>query len=521
MNKIEEFVESIFEGIEMNAELMDQKEELILNMTDRFNELIESGKSIEEAYDSVINNFGSIDEIKEELNIPGEIQGIKSTKKVKIGIGVAIAIAVIILIQSTYKYYNNRYFDLSGDIEFINMEFNTLITNAAMSNREDYYRYKLDMGLMNNMQQHFSKLQRDLNWFEKRRYDKTENQFFLSFEIRNMIIKLSENKRMGYWDELDQEVYERLGGLMKAFQILLDEESFRISGIEDDGEHSSFRIFRILTASLDIEAISEGLRDFNELAACYMKYDELPENIDLLTEEDIENILREKLGNDDIVVEIPDYAQRNTKAYKCEYQLVRAIGDGFDITATVDAVNGSITYLVNHSRINSTESDFDYDDKIIKEKVQTMFDSEGNYSLEYKGLNYKIHSDRDYYSYVIIPKYYGYQVYSKIGEIVMQIATDNINGIRFNDHSILSSLSDIGELDINYDENEAIEYVFDTQLDYIINKFGINLAVSDFSYQKTALVKSFATGKYDLNHIYKHKDNGFELYIHTVNGMVE
>jgi hypothetical protein len=152
MNKIEEFVESIFEGIEMNAELMDQKEELILNMTDRFNELIESGKSIEEAYDSVINNFGSIDEIKEELNIPGEIQGIKSTKKVKIGIGVAIAIAVIILIQSTYKYYNNRYFDLSGDIEFINMEFNTLITNAAMSNREDYYRYKLDMGLMNNMQ---------------------------------------------------------------------------------------------------------------------------------------------------------------------------------------------------------------------------------------------------------------------------------------------------------------------------------------------------------------------------------
>lgn len=521
MNRIEKFVGSIFEGIEMNEDLIDQKEELILNMTDRFNELLESGKSVDEAYDSVISNFGSIDEFKEELNIPGEIKNKKSTKKMKIGISVAIVIAVIILIQSIYQYHDHRYFYLSGDIEFVKMEFNTLIINAAMSNREDYYRYKLDMGVMNNLQQHFSELQRDLNWFEKRKYDDTKNQFFLSFEIRNMIIKLAENKRMGYWDELDQEVYERLGGLMKDFQILLDKESFRISGVDDNGEPLSFRPFKILTASLDVETISEGLQELNELATCYVKYDELPENIALLTEEDIENILSGKLGNDDLVVEIPDYIQRNSKSFNCEYQHIRAIGDGFDITAAVDAVNGSITYLINHSRMDSTYSDFDYDDEIIKKNVQRMFDRECSYNLEYKGLNYKIHSDRDYHSYVIIPAYYGYEVYNKIGETLLQVATNDINVIRFNDDTMPSTPSDIGELEINFDKNEALKYVFDTQFDYIISKFEINLNASDFNYYKTALVKSFATGKYDLTHIYKHRENGYELYIHTANGMME
>jgi hypothetical protein len=70
MNRIKSFVDSLFEGTRMTKALIEQKEELILNMTDRFNELLSKGKNDEDAYIEVINNFGSIEEIKSELNIP-------------------------------------------------------------------------------------------------------------------------------------------------------------------------------------------------------------------------------------------------------------------------------------------------------------------------------------------------------------------------------------------------------------------------------------------------------------------
>ncbi len=72
MNRIKSFVDSLFEGTRMTKALIEQKEELILNMTDRFNELVSKGKNEEDAYIEVINNFGSIEEIKSELSIPNK-----------------------------------------------------------------------------------------------------------------------------------------------------------------------------------------------------------------------------------------------------------------------------------------------------------------------------------------------------------------------------------------------------------------------------------------------------------------
>ncbi len=67
-NKIKENVDNIFKSFEDNERTRDVKEEMVVNLTERINDLIEEGSSEEEAFEISFGNLGSTSEIKKIFN---------------------------------------------------------------------------------------------------------------------------------------------------------------------------------------------------------------------------------------------------------------------------------------------------------------------------------------------------------------------------------------------------------------------------------------------------------------------
>lgn len=70
MKTIKDYLESLFIGIPDSAAKDQLKADLMANMEDRYNELIAEGKGEHEAIGITITEFGSIDELLEELDMP-------------------------------------------------------------------------------------------------------------------------------------------------------------------------------------------------------------------------------------------------------------------------------------------------------------------------------------------------------------------------------------------------------------------------------------------------------------------
>ncbi|MGX6970947.1 permease prefix domain 1-containing protein [Vagococcus bubulae] len=72
MKVIENYVETMFVNLPYTAELLAIKEDILLNMKEKYLELIEEGKAENEALGTVIAEFGSIDELLDSLEISVE-----------------------------------------------------------------------------------------------------------------------------------------------------------------------------------------------------------------------------------------------------------------------------------------------------------------------------------------------------------------------------------------------------------------------------------------------------------------
>ena len=73
MEAIKTYLDNVFTAFPQTDRVLTLKREMLAGMEEKYNELKEEGKSEHEAIGSVIANFGSIDEIAEEL---GTLQGI-------------------------------------------------------------------------------------------------------------------------------------------------------------------------------------------------------------------------------------------------------------------------------------------------------------------------------------------------------------------------------------------------------------------------------------------------------------
>lgn len=74
MNMIREYIESLFLGIVTTEQTIKLKEDLLASAEDRYEDLKAQGKSENEAIGGVISEFGSIDELLEEMNLKQDYQ---------------------------------------------------------------------------------------------------------------------------------------------------------------------------------------------------------------------------------------------------------------------------------------------------------------------------------------------------------------------------------------------------------------------------------------------------------------
>jgi len=69
MKTIRDYLDSLFLNVPTTPETKKAKEDLAAIMEDHYHELIEQGKSEHEAIGAVISEFGSIDELLQELQV--------------------------------------------------------------------------------------------------------------------------------------------------------------------------------------------------------------------------------------------------------------------------------------------------------------------------------------------------------------------------------------------------------------------------------------------------------------------
>ena len=112
--KIRAHVEDMFEGAPDTARAYELKEELISNLTDRYNDLIEEGKSEEAAYSIVVTGIGDIGPVISSLreDTPherGETDEYRRLSAMRVSIAVAVYI-LSIMIPIWWDYMFGREF---------------------------------------------------------------------------------------------------------------------------------------------------------------------------------------------------------------------------------------------------------------------------------------------------------------------------------------------------------------------------------------------------------------------------
>ncbi|MGX7351195.1 permease prefix domain 1-containing protein [Enterococcus canis] len=123
MNTINNYLESLFTGVPMTEETAQLKADLQNHMEDRFQDLLAQGIPENEAIGTVISEFGSIDEVLEEMNVKQRVEAESGQELSAITMGEAL------------EYLDNRRRNsllLAGGIAVIILGLAVMLTFFAM-----------------------------------------------------------------------------------------------------------------------------------------------------------------------------------------------------------------------------------------------------------------------------------------------------------------------------------------------------------------------------------------------------
>ena len=104
MNEIESYLNRLFEGIPESIRKEESKLEITQNLNEKVANLVSQGQSREEAVKKAIDDFGDIDDLKEELE-----SSAKLVKSKKLGLSLAFSLWGGILITALFLFINFYY----------------------------------------------------------------------------------------------------------------------------------------------------------------------------------------------------------------------------------------------------------------------------------------------------------------------------------------------------------------------------------------------------------------------------
>ncbi|WP_312648753.1 permease prefix domain 1-containing protein [Aminipila sp.] len=130
MNQIRNYIEVMFSSLPNTHEVVEMKLNMLENMEEKFQELLKDGKNENEAVGIILADFGSMEELKEELGISNiQLQGVECNSctpensslkeeyfsfKRRYGIALAIACTFFIIAPFIYVFLKDLYKDSSS-----------------------------------------------------------------------------------------------------------------------------------------------------------------------------------------------------------------------------------------------------------------------------------------------------------------------------------------------------------------------------------------------------------------------
>lgn len=152
-DKIRTYLDNMFASLPATAQAFQLKEDMYCSMLDKYNSLIAGGAGEDEAFGRVVGEFGSVEDIRAELDDGGSVENYrfetapqaaesgeyvataapeitKAYEKYKIIKSVLIAAAVILFILAPLGW--NTYLEWVGDSKAADLVFGTLIAVGVL-----------------------------------------------------------------------------------------------------------------------------------------------------------------------------------------------------------------------------------------------------------------------------------------------------------------------------------------------------------------------------------------------------
>lgn len=474
-----------------------EENELSPNVRARVDEHLQSCSTCREIYESG-QGFSSEVKVDNETIAPSpsldeKIKMKLKLRKMKIAL---LFMASLLVIYSYLNYEDNRKW-LVHELSIAAPAINDLRFQVDSAKSD----YEFDRNVTNKtmeLQDINSRIVRYLNFLEKRDYENTTGSLFISFHLNDFLVLLNERYRQGLWNETDEIAFERINNLIFDYIGHVEEERDRVS----------------LFSRLDIGKIVEFHDQINELTYNYTRFQKLPEQVELLSQSEVENRLISLLDLEDknVTINFLEWANQTPKS-NGQYSVEIRSKDrgGITYSVTVDAFTGQLIKFDSFTR-----EDFTGDvlpEAEVRESIQNLLQKQYSdlfeWDFEFLGMNYNFRSNRDHqlYSYLVTPIYEGYKIEQSLliyvdgrsGQLYRFIGRDGNSMI---DHSLLPSSF---KIDITIEEGlNNLEKREDQKL----------------SYDSTRLLKSFVLGNYQLVHVYKDQ-HGQKRYVNTVTGKEE
>lgn len=435
---------------------------------------------------------------------------------------IAFFLVLIILVGMGTKQYKNRREFLAQDLQKIAYEVNQMEISARYTTDTKDINQEIQ-GTVKRLQIYNDVIYRDLNFFEKKRLKDTEYKLYISPYVSIMQEKLRYRKELGYWEDVDEEVYNRYSKKVIDLLYFIEKENFKMRGLDIDNENvEKNETISLLLSQVNADELATKYYELNELAALYVKYTELPENINIQDAGEIKSIL------DKIYEEMEGHkiSTKNVSKLIMEdsiYRNIQITSKGHTYDIEVEAIYGRITKLRHQYQHDMKKDEMQkvYSEEEVRKVVEKIFGSHGEYKIHYMEKSKNFSSDATYYSYEILPFYNGYPLYFQHVIPEIHFSAYDFSAILFMGEQQIPTKAEMGETKIVFEKEEALKEVFNKQKEYMIKKYDSDITMESFTYEQTAYVQSFATGRYDIVHIYTYGENKNPLYIHAMTGIGE
>ena len=258
----------------------------------------------------------------------------------------------------------------------------------------------------------------------------------------------------------------------------------------------------LFTHQVKMDELAELFADINLLGLTYYRYNKLPQEMALLSEEELKNKLTFLMGAGEIeALTQKEYAKISGIA---DFNLVTADEKRYNVR--LDAYTGDIISIgMLRAEQQGEELPRNLVEKNLNTFLEKLHEEEFMYKIEYLGINHNFSSNVDIklYTYTVIPFYDGIRV-----DYPLEIRVDARSGALYSLDTPRGPVpTDKIETNIVVQKEEALK--------------GIELPENTPApaYEQTILIKSYLSGKIQPVHVYSHA--GSKYYINAVTGKRE